>query len=177
MFEYIFIFLSLFPSSPIDDFFAHKIFDKSLKNAHIILGLRTKEDNRSYYSINTLRSESNLVYTNNYPSISYIYNFGYTSSEQTMPILLFSNSYSSFCKKRIEFGDSNVEVLIQTLEEIAFLYQIYDLVDDTVRSEYNLFRKRQSLHKIKQIIGEEDFYSGKLPPFVPIWRFSKINED
>lgn len=174
MIELFFILIISFPPSPIDDFFNHRMFEWHIKRAHIKIGLRLEKDTNNH-TIQTLRSESSILFRNSYPNQSYFYNFGYAHHDQTKDLLIFSNLYSSFCKYKMSIGGYEGEIWGVILKENEHLYRIYDLLDDALRTDLSLFKRRQALHRLKLIIGDEDFYRGKLPPSVPIWRFSNID--
>jgi hypothetical protein len=39
---------------------------------------------------------------------------------------------------------------------------------------YYVTVRRQALKRLKDMLGEDDYYAAKLPPHVPIWRFEEI---
>ena len=173
MLEYFFILLCCFPETPLDDIFYNPIFNKPITRAHVILNLRLETDNASC-DLYTLRKESKECFEKKFPSQSYLYHFGYTHFSQTKDLLLFSNTYIEFCKKNIDIGNIEEQsAWYKVLKEAEHLNQIYNLVDDSVITQYGLYQRRLALFKLKQIIGEDDFYRGKLPPNVPIWRFGE----
>jgi hypothetical protein len=173
MFEYFFILLCCFPETPLDNIFSNPIFYKPINRAHIILNLRLETDN-NWCNLYSLRKESKESFQKRIPNPSYLYHFGYTDFSQTKELLLFSNAYIENCKRNISIGNLHEqEVWYKILKEAEHLHTIYDLVDDSVRPQYSLYQRRLALFKIKKLIGEEDFYKGKLPPNIPIWRFSE----
>lgn len=58
-----------------------------------------------------------------------------------------------------------------TLQETEQLYQIWDTVRDARCEYYYITVRRQALKRLKELLGEADYYSGQLPPYVPVWRF------
>lgn len=54
------------------------------------------------------------------------------------------------------------------------IYQIWDTVRDARCEYYYNHVRRQALRKLRDQIGPEDYYSGQLPPFVPVWRFQIV---
>ena len=38
---------------------------------------------------------------------------------------------------------------------------------------YYVTVRRQALKKLKEMIGDQAYYSGSLPPHVPVWRFAR----
>jgi hypothetical protein len=61
-----------------------------------------------------------------------------------------------------------------TLQETERLYQIWDQVREA-RCDYYFIRvRRLALKKLRELVGDEAYYSGNLPPVVPNWRFRAI---
>jgi hypothetical protein len=58
-----------------------------------------------------------------------------------------------------------------TLQETEQLYQIWDTVRDARCEYYYVTVRRQALKRLKELLGDADYYSGQLPPYVPVWRF------
>lgn len=58
-----------------------------------------------------------------------------------------------------------------TLQETEQLYQIWDTVRDARCEYYYVTVRRQALKRLRELVGEESYYSGQLPPYVPLWRF------
>jgi hypothetical protein len=61
------------------------------------------------------------------------------------------------------------------LQETDRLYQIWDNVRDARCDYYYVTVRRQALKRLRDLVGEEAYYSGNLPPCVPLWRFRTIN--
>lgn len=62
-----------------------------------------------------------------------------------------------------------------TLQETEQLYQIWDTVRDSRCDYYYVSVRRQALKRLRELLGEQAYYSGELPPYVPIWRFDVVN--
>jgi hypothetical protein len=61
------------------------------------------------------------------------------------------------------------------LEETEQLYHIWDTVRDARCECYYVHIRRRALKSLRTMIGEDAYYSGKLPPYVPVWRFQEID--
>jgi hypothetical protein len=61
------------------------------------------------------------------------------------------------------------------LQETDQLYQIWDTVRDARCEYYYVTVRRQALKRLRDMIGAEAYYSGNLPPCVPLWRFQQID--
>lgn len=59
------------------------------------------------------------------------------------------------------------------VQETDRLYQIWDTVRDARCDYYYVTVRRQALKRLRDLVGEEAYYSGNLPPCVPLWRFQQ----
>lgn len=57
------------------------------------------------------------------------------------------------------------------LQETEQLYQIWDTVRDARCEYYYVTVRRQALKRLRELLGEAEYHSGQLPPYVPVWRF------
>src|SRR5947209_7704322 len=62
-----------------------------------------------------------------------------------------------------------------TLQETEQLYQVWDTVRDSRCEYYYVTVRRQALKRLREQLGEHAYYSGQLPPYVPVWRFQVMN--
>lgn len=60
------------------------------------------------------------------------------------------------------------------LQETDQLYQVWDLVRDARCEYYYVTVRRQALKRLREVLGDSSYLSGKLPPHIPIWRFQEI---
>jgi hypothetical protein len=60
------------------------------------------------------------------------------------------------------------------LQETNRLYQIWDTVRDARCDYYYVTVRRQALKRLRELVGEEAYYSGNLPPCVPLWQFQPV---
>jgi hypothetical protein len=65
--------------------------------------------------------------------------------------------------------------LRSTLQETDRLYQVWDAVRDARCDYYYITVRRQALKRLREMVGDEAYYSGNLPPCVPLWRFQEID--
>jgi hypothetical protein len=61
------------------------------------------------------------------------------------------------------------------IQEVDRLYQIWDLVRDARCEYYYVSVRRGALKRLREAIGDDAYYSGCLPPHVPVWRFARAN--
>jgi hypothetical protein len=55
------------------------------------------------------------------------------------------------------------------------IYEVWDLVRESNCDYYYVTVRRQALKKLRERIGDGSFYSGVLPPHVPVWRFARVD--
>ena len=60
------------------------------------------------------------------------------------------------------------------LQETDRLYQIWDKVRDARCPYYYVTVRRQALKRLREMVGEDSYYSGNLPPCVPLWCFREV---
>lgn len=65
--------------------------------------------------------------------------------------------------------------LRMALQETDRLYQVWDAVRDARCDYYYVTVRRQALKRLRDLIGEEAYYSATLPPCVPLWRYRNID--
>lgn len=170
MLKLLIIMVCSFPESGLDDVFYWKVFRAPIKELHVLLDLRLERD-ISHCSISTLRGEMRESLAQNYPSSSYCFNFGYDTTFRTTNILQFCCHYIRFCREKVTLGGAEGDSYLVILEEAIMRHKIYDTLDDILRVDNTLFRRRSCLAKLRFLLGEEAFYSGSLPCFVPVHRF------
>jgi hypothetical protein len=90
-------------------------------------------------------------------------------------MLTFNRNYREHLEKCKIAGTTPNQDFQQALQEVDRLYQIWDAIRDS-RCDYCYIPVRRSaLKKVRDLIGEDAFYSGNFPPHVPLWRFQRID--
>lgn len=85
-------------------------------------------------------------------------------------MMTFNRAYRSDIIGRLALDTIHEEELRATLTEIDQLYRIWDAVRDARCDYYYITVRRQALENLRTLIGDQAYYSGTLPPYVPIWR-------
>jgi hypothetical protein len=62
----------------------------------------------------------------------------------------------------------------KVLNETDHLYKIYDYLRDAKCEYYYITVRRQALKNLREELGLDNYYTGALPPHVPLWRFKPI---
>jgi hypothetical protein len=90
-------------------------------------------------------------------------------------LLSFNRSY----RQQLEYRQSLELVygweLSEVVAEVDRLYQIWDTARDARCDYYYISVRRAALKKLRDAVGEQSYYSGQLPPHVPVWRFAQID--
>jgi hypothetical protein len=90
-------------------------------------------------------------------------------------LLSFNRAYRQHLDSRQALDLNCRWALHEALQESDRLYQIWDTVRDARCDYYYVTVRRQALKKLRESIGPQAYYSGCLPPHVPVWRFARID--
>jgi hypothetical protein len=95
----------------------------------------------------------------------------FPSRDMVNDLLAFNRSYREDLNARLDLDLVHGEELRAALMETDLLYRIWDCVHDA-RCEFCFTPvRRQALQQLRDLVGDAAFYSGQLPPHVPVWRF------
>jgi hypothetical protein len=89
-------------------------------------------------------------------------------------LLSFNRAYRQHLGLRQPMELSRWWELRTALQETDHLYQVWDNVRDARCEYYYVTVRRQALKKLREMIGEDAYYNGQMPPSVPIWRFREV---
>jgi len=90
-------------------------------------------------------------------------------------MLAFNRAYRQNLDNRLAVELVRWWELQEAVQESDKLYQIWDLVRDARCDYYYVTVRRQALKRLREMIGAQAYYSGTLPPYVPLWRFQVID--
>lgn len=85
-------------------------------------------------------------------------------------MLSFNRSYREGINNRLDFDVVHGDQLRAILGETDLLYKVYDAVRDSRCEYYYVCYRRQALAQVRDLVGEQAYYTGQLPPHVPLWR-------
>jgi hypothetical protein len=93
--------------------------------------------------------------------------------ERTMvnELLAFNRRYRQLIDVRQPLELVHGWELRVALQETDRLYQVWDSVRDARCPYYYVTVRRQALKRLRDLVGEDSYYSGNLPPCVPLWCF------
>lgn len=90
-------------------------------------------------------------------------------------LLAFNRAYRQHLDLRLPFESARWEQLREVVQETDHLYLVWDTIRDARCDYYYVTVRRQALQKLRDLLGPEAYYSGRMPPYVPLWRFQAIN--
>jgi hypothetical protein len=90
-------------------------------------------------------------------------------------LLAFNRAYRQHIDVRQPFELVHWWEMRVAIQETDHLYQVWDYVRDARCDYYYVTVRRQALKHLREMIGEDAYYSGSLPPCVPLWRFRRVN--
>jgi len=89
--------------------------------------------------------------------------------------LALNRAYRNQLTARLAIDLVYSEELRTAIAETDQLYQIWDTVRDARCEYYYVTVRRQALQLLRDLVGPEAFYSGQMPPHVPVWHFPRNN--
>lgn len=96
-------------------------------------------------------------------------------AELAMAYCRLNWSYQESLKARRWLSRHRWDEMTEALDETQKLYQVWELVRDAVSTDRNWACRRRALLRLREAIGPEAYYSGELPPCLPLWRFSDLD--
>jgi hypothetical protein len=86
----------------------------------------------------------------------------------------FNRSYRRYLDMRQPVERARWWEYQSALEETDHLYSVWDTVRDARCECYYVHIRRRALKTLRDLIGDDAYYAGRLPPYVPLWRFQEI---
>lgn len=90
-------------------------------------------------------------------------------------LLAFNRSYRQQLEHRQSLELVYGWELREVVAEVDRLYQIWDMARDARCEYYYVSVRRAALKKLREAVGEPAYYTGQLPPHVPVWRFARLD--
>lgn len=90
-------------------------------------------------------------------------------------LMAFNRAYRDSLSTRLALDRVHAEDLQAALRETDELYRILDTVRDARCEYYYVTYRRQALQQLREMVGAQAFYSGQLPPNVPLWRIPVVD--
>jgi hypothetical protein len=89
-------------------------------------------------------------------------------------LLSFNRAYRNHVEMRQPLEMGNGGYLRGAQREVDYLYQVWDTARDARCEYYYVTVRRQALKRLREMLGEDAYYQGRLPSHVPVWRFEPI---
>jgi hypothetical protein len=87
-------------------------------------------------------------------------------------LLAFNRAYRAHLDSRQSVELVHWWDLREAIQETDRLYQVWDTIRDARCEYYYVPFRRQALKRLRETLGPEAYYTGNLPPHVPLWRFA-----
>jgi len=89
-------------------------------------------------------------------------------------LIRFNRAYRKYLETRQVWESDRADALRVAVLETDRLYRVWDAVRDARCEFYYVTVRRQALKKLKEMLGDEGYALGELPPYVPEWRFTEV---
>jgi hypothetical protein len=89
-------------------------------------------------------------------------------------LLSFNRAYRAYVETCQPSNEAQSARLHAAKTEVDHLHQVWSLVHDARSDYYYVALRRQALKKLRELIGDDAYYAGELPPHVPLWRFHEM---
>jgi hypothetical protein len=90
-------------------------------------------------------------------------------------LMAFNRAYHNDLTARLLLDTVHADELRAALAETDQLYRAWDAVRDARCDYYYITVRRNALQQLREMIGAQAYYSGQLPPYVPVWRFPVLD--
>lgn len=102
------------------------------------------------------------------PRLADAYRFPHRDLVNSM--LAFNRQYQQDLNSRLTLDVVHAEEVRSALAEAEQLYRVWDTVRDVRCGYYYIAVRRRALQELRQQLGDGAYFSGQLPPPVPMWR-------
>jgi hypothetical protein len=90
-------------------------------------------------------------------------------------LLSFNRSFRQALDARRGIETNRDWDLRDALAETDRLYNCWDTLREARRDYYYITLRRQALKRLRELVGPDAYYSGVMPPSVPLWRFQSVD--
>jgi hypothetical protein len=89
-------------------------------------------------------------------------------------LIRFNRAYRKHLETRQVWEADRADAIRTAVLETDRLYRVWDAVRDARCEFYYVTVRRQAMKRLKEMIGDDAYASGELPPYVPEWRFREV---
>lgn len=97
-----------------------------------------------------------------------------TPQPEARALVDFSEAHIAYLEMFIRLHPGNSSAAQRHLNEAYELYRIWSHLLNSRLEFFSVVDRRTYLLKLKQALGDEMYYSGRMPPHVPLWRFTEV---
>lgn len=97
---------------------------------------------------------------------------GLPTLKMASDFLAVNRTFQQSLEARLPLDPLHADDVRVTLQETEQLYQVWEAIRVARNDIYYITVRRKSLKELRDLIGAHDYYSGKLPPNVPMWRIN-----
>lgn len=90
-------------------------------------------------------------------------------------MLCLNRSYRKRLEERLTIDSLNVQAIVDSINETDQLYHMWDAARDAACTYYYVSVRRLALDRLRELIGPDNFARGRMPHYLPIWRFERVN--
>lgn len=94
--------------------------------------------------------------------------------ELVSAMLTFNRTYREHLAAQLDLERVYWWPIREAIGETDHLYLVWDAARDARCEYYHVHVRRQSLAKLREMIGPAAYAAGTLPPHVPVWRFQRM---
>jgi hypothetical protein len=95
--------------------------------------------------------------------------------ETITELILFNRAYRDSLERRRTAEPVRRDELQAALDETDQLYNVWDQIRTARNEQYRVPERRAALKRVRQLLGAEAYYTSRLPPHVPLWRFHRAD--
>lgn len=87
--------------------------------------------------------------------------------------LAFNRAYVCYLEGRLAW-EADQEAGAESISEAKQLRAVWQVLWHVQHPHHADCCRHESLRELKQLLGDEAYYAGRMPPHVPLWRFQEI---
>lgn len=89
-------------------------------------------------------------------------------------LIQFNRAFRKHLEQSRNWEADRADIYHQAIRETDWLYRQWDAIRDAQCDFYYVTVRRAALKKLRDAIGEDDYRAGKMPSYVPEWRFVAV---
>lgn len=90
--------------------------------------------------------------------------------EKIDDLLLRNRSYNTYLETILLVNRDRSDLIIEVKRDNQNLHDLWDILRDAKCEYYSICARRKALKKLREKL-ENDYWTGTMPPHIPIWRF------